>query len=1264
MSQRSPHLDLGRKVSQPLQSRLHLSDSAETGEEPVVLRSRLRSLEDSEVKSLLRSSSDHIETDATSQELFRRVMDLVNQTQARVLSVTRRNETEKSQVLEDFRTLSDGLWALLFKVKLKNELPGHLRDWIRKTIKLEDEKRTLELEHEDALESLSQEMQRRTKDLQQEIARLQETNTALESQLKALSTQIKAQEARETRSRALHSLQESTVRSSVISLNSSTSSLDMRHSRKSSTSLIDQKILPLREAKAGSRSISPVDRTIHGLKSEVVKYKTQLEACQRERDVLKAWKEQSLKRDFEPDFRQTDYNEQEKKRLTSKALILQHRLNLMLLSVPKFIRVSSTLIKAVKDRDLVTTFENARAELEVLLREHKGETHTRISPVKSMDLRLETLEKENNRLEKELLKEKKRSGDFAEALDLTNKTVEILGGKSLNPVQFMHKIDTELKAARIQIQTLNSDFSELKNTRKTLQFADKSQIQSLFESTISTFSSKFQQISSKIDEKDHSLTRLKNAVLNRLQEQLRALIQVNDLLSHSGHSDDTTIDRLREEKESLETLLTASQEWASGKIQELQGLLDQANAALAESQAQMKDKLTQGIDLQELIAKAETADFVQSQLTTVKTEYEQTLKLLANKSALLTQKEAELTEICYEKQRFEEQNRELLEMDKQRSEDWIAAQESFQRELAEISRKLEETELELRKNAQPTTFDELISKITSLEHENDRLKSDFSLEIEKISRSKATVLEELDNERVKVAGLNRELVARNVHFSENKRKAEKLSADIDSWKKEQEAAKNAMEGLKIKLEKSCKDREEAIKLLSEELLEQQRKFMEVQGENAALLEKLAELESTENTPIPEKTDLEIGKLQAEMRVLQDELKLQRDKNVNLELEIRQISEQHDEETETMKHALVSDHKQMCEQLERKIEVLTTEGTLQREQFEEDLSSMQMECALKVKELQEKVKTVSEELEIEKKGGKKWNQVYNEAVDEITALRDTLLEERKNSEALKMQLVESLDKAEQLLSDVHRLKQENLSLEESLRKQEKMVDLDSEPQLPAGSESMVELQEVLQVYRTPQDTLVETVKRLVEDYERVKKSRGGVVIPRLQLRTGVDSKETQTSPHTSDPVTESADQDTPRQKLFPELLKKRVAAGIQQAKTEELYALHNRIKELERDLEDEVKMKEHAYSQLKVFKEELVQKDLSLQQAALAPGFDHLKDVVMRLLSLIPKDQHRNSAGEALVATTYSLLGLTPSETSDVEQARRSGKKGLLGFLNK
>ena len=289
-----------------------------------------------------------------------------------------------------------------------------------------------------------------------------------------------------------------------------------------------------------------------------------------------------------------------------------------------------------------------------------------------------------------------------------------------------------------------------------------------------------------------------------------------------------------------------------------------------------------------LQVKCDGVEQLEKQIAELRTENELILAQLRSKSAVLSQKEIELAEAVYEKQRFEDSNKELMEIEKQRSEDWISAQEAFQRELAEAYRKVEEANIEKQEaekalaewssSGQSPTVEEprapdehtfpsqplelnftsnkdreiarlksrtgeLEKEIASLREESNQAKNAIKgheSELEEMERTKAKIMEDLDSERVKVAGLNRELVATNVHVHEGKRKAEQLSADIESRKKENESAWTAMEVLRSRLEKSAHEREEAIRSLTQQLIEQQRKFQDLKTENSTLIKSTGE----------------------------------------------------------------------------------------------------------------------------------------------------------------------------------------------------------------------------------------------------------------------------------------------------------------------------------------------------------------------------------------------------------------------------------------
>ena len=517
------------------------------------------------------------------------------------------------------------------------------------------------------------------------------------------------------------------------------------------------------------------------------------------------------------------------------------------------------------------------------------------------------------------------------------------------------------------------------------------------------------------------------------------------------------------------------------------------------------------------------------------------------------------------------------------------------------------------------------------------------------------------------------------------------------------------------------------------------------------------------------------------------------KNQEYLLGFEEMSKQHEEEIEDMKTALVSDHKQMCLQYEETIEVLKQQGTEQREQFEEDLISLQTQCSesdQKVRELkatisklqespqakvaheeaERKLKLTEEKLsqailsmENEKvRYGeqiaelKNSTQEYRQRLSDTTAELNSLKSECKSLKTEKNDLVQTVksktdeistlsanlsklesiiateksqfteelslestakDRAiadlstlnalylekqaafdqlsqqltaatghiQQLQEQIDELNNENEDLKEEIRKlnsgeapgsfgelnspimkesdgpkqsdgeldfgmefgdkhgflSENVMGLDSEPRVdseppvPTGEESdrgqvFHKLQDLLSPYSGPQDDLVSTVSRLLDELDKMKKMKGGVVVPKLQLRGSMVAKESQTSNRVGTPTPDDSirsgssehkslsipgtDQDTPRQKVLPELLKSRSS----QVKTEEIYGLHNRIRNLERELVDEQKFHEYSDAQIKLLKEELAQREKHMQRAGEGGMDEHLKDVVMKLVTMVPK----------------------------------------------
>ena len=210
-------------------------------------------------------------------------------------------------------------------------------------------------------------------------------------------------------------------------------------------------------------------------------------------------------------------------------------------------------------------------------------------------------------------------------------------------------------------------------------------------------------------------------------------------------------------------------------------------------------------------------------------------------------------------------------------------------------------------------------------------------------------------------------------------------------------------------------------------------------------------------------------------------------------------------------------------------------------------------------------------------------------------------------------------------------------------------------MAAGAEledsQLEELREVLSGY--PNSDMVHTVRQLLGELAVYKRSKTGVVIPKLQLPTLHTSLGVQTSPLSARSLSFAAaseeeksserqgdsphqsksvilatlqDQDTPRSKAFPELWRSRASSELKQVKTEEIYSLHNRIRGLEKDVTEETKIREHLERQVLVLKEELKEKDRTIRRMAVTESagekspvnVEHLKDLVVKLIMQVPE----------------------------------------------
>ena len=200
--------------------------------------------------------------------------------------------------------------------------------------------------------------------------------------------------------------------------------------------------------------------------------------------------------------------------------------------------------------------------------------------------------------------------------------------------------------------------------------------------------------------------------------------------------------------------------------------------------------------------------------------------------------------------------------------------------------------------------------------------------------------------------------------------------------------------------------------------------------------------------------------------------------------------------------------------------------------------------------------------------------------------------------------------------------------------------------------LADLLSTLSRYRNPNEDPLTTLKKLGEEFELLKKNPSRFMVPRLTIPSQRDSKESQTSqresptPSQTDEVksqldsssvngdaldksfiasSDAADQDTPRQKILPELWKKKVSHEIRQVKSSEIITLRNQISSLEKDLSEERTIHEHLEMQNRLLKEEVAEKTRHIKRLEVAEtggekspvNIEHLKDVLVKLIMQLP-----------------------------------------------
>jgi len=761
MKQRPMSVEYNRKSAQPQQVRQVTIDPFPEGDTPDHLR---RPKEDSFLSPF--SSPSHDQEDSRPpdpiDDLFRRISSLIQTTQGRIIALcTTKGPSEaeiKGKMLDDFAQLSNAIWDAIYRQRTRTEVSPQPREWMRKLLKLEDEKRALEMQARVAIEEATAELQDRLEACGVEISHLRETNAYLEQQNDSFSEQLAVRlkpakpeaplkAVRPGVRRLQRELNESIPKALAIardlSLDSS-SSAEPKHHRTNSTNK-EAKISPVPRKDQKDRSISPSDRQIHTLKTELERCKLLLQKSKQDKDRLQAWKDSYLRsppqltsalQHIEQD------NEHEHKKLVGKTLILQHKLNAVQLGAQRFIRVSSSLLRFARDRDAVAQFEDARSELDVLLREIQRESKPGSTSVGATpsggspnrfsslihtpekrpepDRALKGLEKENRRLEDQLQVERKRADTFAEALEVTQREVEALNGGSISPVVYLQqqehtirllkaqlKASSEAKLTESEVNRRNSEVGDqlrraldqvqvLRTSNNALMQdlvaakGDLARTKDLFKAEIVGICAAMDTVDSTIQaefsKKDAALTRLKHSVFNRLQGYESTLVRLNSLFP--SPSKDVPADT--EEKQHLEYLLQRSEDLSAAKEAELQAFIDQQGGVAAGLQREVEEWKEVAAEVAPLHEKVEKLEAALAGSQALEADNQRLRGELNSCTAQVRQKEASCHQLLYEKHQLDATNAALMDESRTKSEDLLKAQMDFQRVISEANKRMED----------------------------------------------------------------------------------------------------------------------------------------------------------------------------------------------------------------------------------------------------------------------------------------------------------------------------------------------------------------------------------------------------------------------------------------------------------------------------------------------------------------------------------------------------------------------------------------------
>jgi hypothetical protein len=351
----------------------------------------------------------------------------------------------------------------------------------------------------------------------------------------------------------------------------------------------------LNPVRTDKRSISPNDK--HNYNKEINELKKTILDLNKEKEYLKAWKENMLKN---PNFELTAQRvikdlRDENELISMRNSYLKSKLAYIVNSVSKFLNISSRFQKPLREKEgylSVNIYENEKHRLELKLREvletnknfysspslyPQSPVRTIESDTKSSNKNFDSLNESKKKIKQNTSIHLEKNSKHVEEIKHQQEIIENYK-KTISKLENDNKsLRSKCLAASKEIKNLNNEKESFKlkireKQSKSIESTENSKvvIEKLFLAFGSSIKSKLEEITRKLDKQNYKISNLKSKFSEGLKRNLNSLIAINEKVESN---DLKLIERYKAQIENLEYVILKNKNYSDNKIQELEEII-------------------------------------------------------------------------------------------------------------------------------------------------------------------------------------------------------------------------------------------------------------------------------------------------------------------------------------------------------------------------------------------------------------------------------------------------------------------------------------------------------------------------------------------------------------------------------------------------------------------------------------------------------------------------------------------------------------------